>query len=237
LPFDENPFEAARGTEDGQEGYRSVPLLCSKGGEGDSHDRAAMTTIELLQAILMFGVVPLWVAAGVADHACHRVSRIERTSGPKESVLHLLQLVEVGGPLLAALFLEINAGILLFMLLGLLVHQATAAWDVRYANETRDVSPTEQHVHGIMEMLPLMAVVLIAVIHWPAFLSLFGQDVARFELALKNPPLPAWYLASVLAAAVAVGILYVEELVRTLRAAPRHALPPHNQLRAATRRS
>ena len=177
-----------------------------------------MTTIELLKAILMYGVVPLWAAAGTGDYLCHRASRIEETSGPKESMMHLLELIEAGAPLLAVLFLEVNAAILVFMMLGLVVHQATAVWDVRYANETREVSPTEQHVHGIMEMLPLMAVVLVAVIHWPALLSLLGHAAASYAIELKEPPLPGWYLASVLAAAGGVGLLYVEELARTLHA-------------------
>lgn len=175
-----------------------------------------MTTSGLLQAILMYGVVPLWLAAGVADYGCHRASRIEHSSGAKESLLHLMQFAEVGGPLLAALFLEINATVLIFAVLSFVVHQATAVWDVRYANQTRDVSPTEQHVHGIMEMLPVMAIVIIAVIHWPAVLSLFGQGTAGFGLELKRPPLPAWYLASVLAAAAGAALLYIEELVGTL---------------------
>jgi hypothetical protein len=177
-----------------------------------------MTTIELLQAILMYGVVPLWAAAGTADYLCHRASRIEATSGPKESMMHLLELIEAGGPLLAVLFLEVNAFVLLFMALGLVVHQATAVWDVRYANRTREVSPTEQHVHGVMEMLPLMAAVLVAVIHWPAPLALLGHGAASYAIELKRPPLPGWYLAGVLATAAGVGLLYVEELARTLHA-------------------
>ena len=199
-----------------------------------------MTTIELLQAILMYGGVPLWAAAGTADYLCHRASHIEETSGPKESMMHLLELMEAGGPLLAVLFLEINAGVLLFMMLGLVAHQATAVWDVRYANQTREVSPAEQHVHGIMEMLPLMAVVVVAVIHWPAVLSLLGHGSASYAVELKKSPLPAWYLAGVLAAAAGVGSLYVEELGRTLHAQRRRwalcrRAPRHRQRGEATR--
>jgi hypothetical protein len=186
-------------------------------GFPNSDRLSGMTAVELLLTILMYGVVPLWAAAGTADYLCHRASRIEETSGPKESMMHLLELIEAGGPLLAVLFLEVNAGVLLFMMLGLVVHQATAVWDVRYANQTREVSPAEQHVHGVMEMLPLMAVVVVAVIHWPALLSLLGYGHVSYAIELKKPPLPSWYLASVLAAAAGVGLLYVEELARTLQ--------------------
>jgi hypothetical protein len=85
-----------------------------------------MSTEFLLQHFLMYIVVPVWLLAGLADYFCHKVTRIERTSGVAESLLHLLQFVQVGVPLLAALFLEINAAVLLIMLMGLLLPQATA---------------------------------------------------------------------------------------------------------------
>src|SRR5690348_11308570 len=65
------------------------------------------------QSILMYFVLPLWVAAGFADYLCHRAAHIEDTSGPKESVLHLLQFAEMAVPTLAAIFLEVNALIIL----------------------------------------------------------------------------------------------------------------------------
>lgn len=46
---------------------------------------------------LLYFVVRLWTAAGVADWLCHRRGRIEETSGAAESLLHLLMLAEVGG--------------------------------------------------------------------------------------------------------------------------------------------
>jgi hypothetical protein len=61
------------------------------------------------QKVLMYFVLPLWLAVGFADYLCHRASHIESTSGPKESLLHLLQLSEMAIPTLAAIFLEINA--------------------------------------------------------------------------------------------------------------------------------
>src|SRR2546430_9435937 len=75
-----------------------------------------MKTDEVLAAILMYVVLPLWLAAGFADYLCHRASHIERTSGWKESVLHLVQFGEMAVPVLAALFLEINTGVILIMM-------------------------------------------------------------------------------------------------------------------------
>ena len=65
------------------------------------------------QYILMYFILPLWLAAGFADYLCHRASHIEATSGPKESALHLLQFAEMAIPTLAAICLDINALIIL----------------------------------------------------------------------------------------------------------------------------
>src|SRR5215204_3390807 len=102
--------------------------------------------------MLMYFILPLWLAAGFADWLCHRASNIATTSGPKESVLHLFQFAEMGVPVLAALFLEINTLIIAIMIVFLVLHEATAIWDVRYASATREVGPTEQHVHSFLEM-------------------------------------------------------------------------------------
>jgi hypothetical protein len=179
-----------------------------------------MSTEALLQHFLMYVVVPVWLLAGVADYFCHRASHIERTSGIAESLLHLLQFALVGVPLLAALFLEINAAVLLIMLAGLVLHQAAAVWDVRYANATRRVAPAEQHVHGVLEMAPAIAIAAVAILKWPDFLSLFGMGEAHFGLELKHDPLPGWYLGAVMLGVLVCGVLpYGEELLRTLRAA------------------
>jgi hypothetical protein len=178
-----------------------------------------MATEALLEHFLMFIVVPVWLLAGLADYLCHRASHIERTSGVTETLLHLLQFTLVGVPLLAALFLEINAAILLIMAVGLVLHQAAAVWDVRYANATRRVAPAEQHVHGVLEMAPAIAAALVAILNWPALLSLLGIGQPSFGLEFKHTPLPGWYLAAVLVGVVACGVLpYGEELLRTLRA-------------------
>lgn len=180
-----------------------------------------MTSTEaLLQHFLMYVVVPVWLLAGLADYLCHRASRVEHTSGVPETLLHLLQFALVGVPLLAAMFLEINAFVLLIMLAGLVLHQATAVWDVRYANATRRVAPAEQHVHGVLEMAPAIATAAVAILNWPDFLSLLGIGEASFSLELKRHPLPAWYLWSLMVGVLLCGVLpYGEELLRTLRAA------------------
>src|SRR5712671_5610687 len=85
------------------------------------------------QAVLMYFVLPVWLAAGFADYLCHRASSIQSTSGWRESLLHLLQFGEMAIPTLAAIFLEINALIIAIMIVCMIAHEATAIWDVRYA--------------------------------------------------------------------------------------------------------
>ncbi len=175
----------------------------------------------LLQHFLMYLVVPVWLLAGLGDWVCHRLARIETTSGVAESLMHAVQFALVGLPLLAVLFLEVNAAVLLAMLVGLALHQAVAIWDVRYANDTRRVTPAEQHVHGILEMAPAFATAIVVILHWPQFRSLLsGANEARFSLEPKHVSLPGWYLAAVLVGVVLCGVLpYGEELVRTAWAA------------------
>jgi hypothetical protein len=68
-------------------------------------------------------------------------------------------------PTLAAIFLEINALVILTMIVCLIAHEATAIWDVSYANATREVTPAEQHVHSFPEMLPLMGLLIVITLH------------------------------------------------------------------------
>jgi len=182
-----------------------------------------------LVLILLYFVMPLWLLAGFADWFCHRASQIETTSGPKESLLHLLQFSEVGVPILAALFLEINAGIIALMIVVFFIHELTAWWDVSYATSTREVTPIEQHIHSFLEMIPLIAIVCVSALHWSQFQALFGFGPARpsFGLAWKAEPLPATYVLALMALVLLLIIIpYTEELMRALR---HHELPARSQ--------
>lgn len=171
----------------------------------------------LLQSFLMYVIVPVWLLAGIADWACHRTSQIELASGPKESLLHFIQLGTVGLPLMAVLFMEVNAAILLVMAVGVVVHQAAAVVDVRYANATRRVSPVEQHFHGVLESSPAIAAAVVAMLQWPDLVNLLSGQ-GDFSLAWKRNPLPRWYLVTTIVGVLCAGVLlYTEELVRTLR--------------------
>jgi hypothetical protein len=176
------------------------------------------------QYVLMYFVLPVWLAAGFADYCCHRVASIESTSGWKESLLHLLMFVEMAIPTLAAIFLEINALIIAIMIVSLIAHEATAIWDVSYAYRTREVTPTEQHVHSFLEMLPLTGLLIVVTIHWQQFLALFGlgTEGAAWTLHLKQPPLPWLYVSVILSLVLLFEVLpYLEELWRGIKARDR----------------
>jgi hypothetical protein len=171
--------------------------------------------------ILMYFVLPLWLVAGFADWLCHRASHIETTTGAKESLIHLLMFTEVGIPLLAAMFLDINALIIASMLVAFVLHEATAMWDVSYATTARTVTPLEQHVHSFLEMIPLMGIIIVVSLHWDQFLALFGfgSEPARFNLVWKSEPLPVFYIVTMLVIVLLFEVLpYIEEFIRGLRA-------------------
>ncbi|KGD84563.1 hypothetical protein C7434_0830 [Pantoea sp. PNA 14-12] len=174
--------------------------------------------------LLLYFVLPVWLIAGFADWLCHRATDIETTTGLKETYIHILMFLEMGLPLLAALFLEVNALVIAFMIVLFFCHEATALWDVTYAVTARRVSPVEQHVHSFLEMLPLVALLLVVSRHWPQFLALFGfgEESARFELKLRTDPLPGHYIVAVLTGIVMLELLpYLEEYWRGKKAKQR----------------
>jgi hypothetical protein len=176
----------------------------------------------ITRRFLMNIVLPVWLAAGIADWICHRANSIETTSGPKESAMHLLMLTEAAVPVLGGMFLEITSPVLALMMTAVLLHDATALWDVSYAVTKREVTPIEQHVHSFLEMVPVMALSFITVLHWPQVLALFGvgPDRPDWGIRWKQPPLPAGYSAAMLTAQIGLEwVPYLEEFGRALAAA------------------
>ena len=117
------------------------------------------------------------------------------------------------------LFCEVNSGVLAVTYGTVAVHELTAVWDVTYADGRREVSPAEQYVHGFLGRVPLMATVLLTVLHWDQARSLFGVGGAPdWRLRPKRRGLTRRYRAGVLAALAVVAAPYGEELVRCVRA-------------------
>lgn len=180
-----------------------------------------MSLSELMVHALLLFILPLWLLAGFGDWLCHRRQDIAHTSGLPESMLHLLLIAQGGAGVLAGLLLEINAGVLAFMLGCLLLHELTVWIDLRYSERLRKIPPVEQMMHSLQEVLPLTAFILVALLHWDQFMALVTLAPAgRWEFAWKADPLPWTAVAGLLAACLIFALLpFGEEFLRCLRSA------------------
>jgi len=165
-------------------------------------------------------VMPLWIASGGIDYWLHRRAKIEANAGTYESALHAAGISMSAVPVLAGLFLEVDAGVLLAMIAGYAAHAGMTVWDVAYASTRREIGQTEQHVHGMLELLPFAALSFMLVAHREQALALVGRGPgrARFAFRRKRAALPLRATAAIIGAfAVFVAIPYAEELVRCVR--------------------
>lgn len=184
-----------------------------------------MTVIDpalLVRYYILYFILPLWILAGLTDYFLHKRTKIEDNTGIKESLLHALQLGEAGIPVIFGLLFDINALIIAVMLGALVIHEATALWDVTYAHTRRYIGPLEQHIHSFMEILPIMAVSFVTILYWNQFLALIGlgSQPPRFELKAKDDPLsPGYLIALFFTIAILIILPYGEELWRCIRTA------------------
>lgn len=145
-------------------------------------------TAETTRTFITCFALPLWMLMGFGDYLCHRATQIERTSGLKESLLHALMLVEMGVPVVLCLYFEVNALVLLLMILTFFIHEATALWDIAYAQDKREIWLVETHIHSYLGVLPFMMGSIVICLNWNQFLALFGQgtEQPRFDLVWKS---------------------------------------------------
>ncbi|MBW8086933.1 diguanylate cyclase [Streptomyces hygroscopicus subsp. hygroscopicus] len=171
---------------------------------------------------LMYGVMPLWFVPAVADWLMHRRTRIEHTSGTRESALHALMMTEAGVPVAMGLLARVNPLVLSVMGGAAIAHGATALWDVSLATGEREVRPVEQHIHSFLEVLPLSAMAFTCCLHWEQVRAALrgGDRPEDWKLLPKENPLPARYLAAIgLGIGAFVVLPYAEEMKRCVRAA------------------
>ena len=169
--------------------------------------------LRTLLIVLLCLTLPLWLFAGFGDWLCHRHTRIDRTSGARESALHLLLHLLIAVPLGFALFLEITALMQVFMAAAVIAHMGVSLWDTSVAQPRRYIAPLEQQIHSYLEMLPLFAMALVVVLHWDALAN------PAWSLSVRDPPLPAAWTWGVLLALAAGLSLILEEWWRCRRAA------------------
>jgi hypothetical protein len=163
-----------------------------------------------LSALLIWGIYPAWLLAGLVDYLCHRRTAIERTSGAVESWLHVAQLVCLTVAFACAVLLQISAAVFVVLVLLVLAHSLLSYIDVRYTDGRRRILPIEQTVHGFMDVLPLIAVAVLGVQHWPEI----RDGSMTFARAAALDPDRVLLLSSFV---VLAGVPVLEELLRTLR--------------------
>jgi hypothetical protein len=166
----------------------------------------------LLETLLLWGIYPLWLLAGAGDYLCHRRTDIEHSSGSGESWFHLLQFLALLIALAAAVLFTANALVFGVMVVMVLIHSVLAHMDVSYTDGRRYISPLEQHIHGFMEVLPLVAVAIFGVMHWEAISAGLTTPILSWA-----SPLTSAHVLLLASFVVLAGIPILEELVRTRR--------------------
>lgn len=165
------------------------------------------------RAFMLYVALPAWIGPGLLDWWCHRRTHIEEPGhgGPAESAVHSLMLAEGGAPVVLGMFFETNPLLVGLMAGVAVVHEATAAADVRLAlSSDRHVSQFEQHVHSFLEVMPFWMIPLTVLLHWP-----MGRG---WRLRRRSPNLSGRDLAVVGAVVAVAGALpYAEEMIRCIR--------------------
>jgi hypothetical protein len=177
--------------------------------------------MEIIRSIILWGLLPAWVAAGTLDWLCHRRANIAVHCGPWESVLHLLLLAEAGTALLIGLLLELNEPALTLISILFVVHEGTAYIDTRYAHARRDISPLEQKVHDYMTAIPVTVLVLVGLLYADVLAAMIADPARIYSQPLlwKRNPLPLEQVLAILGLVTAANLIpYAEELVRGWRA-------------------
>ncbi|MCL1079373.1 diguanylate cyclase [Parashewanella spongiae] len=180
-----------------------------------------MDTSDLLINAILYVFLPLWGAAGFVDWCCHRATKIETTSGIKESLLHSLMGIQIAIPIALCLAFYVNVLILLLCIITWISHEIVAHWDVKYAAPKREISIWEMHAHTYLGSLPLYMLISIIVINWQAFLQLIYLDWAgNLSLVpMEEPHGSSAYLpAYVTFMMIACVFPYAEENLRCLKA-------------------
>ena len=202
-------------------GALAIKLLRKRSGKPGLGRNYESQASRASQRYLMYVIMPAWGLVGALDWLWHKQTKIETTSGTKESAMHLLMMMEAGLPVVAGLFLEPNAGLLRLMTIGMALHQATVMWDVGYTVSRRKIPAREQHTHTFMETLPFDILAVFACMHPEQFKAMLhlSREKPDFDLRLKRPPLPLSQISAIFGAmGLFVALPHVEELWRCWRA-------------------
>jgi hypothetical protein len=151
---------------------------------------------------LLWALYPLWIAAGWYDH--HWPRRPGPAADLQDASLHLLMLGEVAFALALALAFDPSPGLLAWLLTLAVAHLLTTVADTRRADRRRRAGALARHVHGFLDVLPLLALALYVVLHAP---QLDGTAGAGWTLHARHPALPPAMWAAVVAPTLLLAIV------------------------------
>jgi hypothetical protein len=182
-------------------------------------------------SLLGYVVYPVWLLIGLLDYATHQRTHIAQTSGVRESALHVAQAAQIGLPVLIVLFFGIDTLTLSIMTACVLVHTATAYADISFTSKHRQILPLEQFVHAFLIVLPILALLLVAIAHRHETIDMAHGGAAvpaqDWKLHGRQPPWDTWVILAVLASSLLCSVApAVAELVQTGRALRRKIAVP-----------
>jgi hypothetical protein len=110
------------------------------------------------------------------------------------------------------------------MAVAVILHSAVALVDVTYTTPRRYISPLEQWVHGYMDVLPLVALVLLIALNWRVIAT------GEFGFGLRRSILHGSHATLLLGSYVVLAATPVlEEFVRCQRVQRRRDKEPANE--------
>jgi len=181
---------------------------------------------QLVLYLILYMMLPIWSIAAFIDWMCHRATKIEETSGLRESMIHFIMGVQIGAPILLCMFFEVNISIMLLCLFVLVTHEIVAHQDIVWASSRRHISHWETHAHTYLASLPLYLFALVVVRKWDVFLDMITLNWAGgMGLVWRSEPLSgnSYYLPVFLVASFCFGLCpYIEEMYRCWRYQQRH---------------
>ncbi len=184
---------------------------------------------DITRSYLLYFIIPFWLTVGFGDYLCHRQTYIERTSGLRESLVHLLMFAEITVPVTVGLHFEITSLVIVIMLIAFVIHEVTALYDIYYAQSRRAIWLIEQHLHSYLAVIPFMVTSFVLCLHWSDFTALFGigDAPADFGLRWRQQPFSVQYHVTISTMALGLLVLpYLEEAWRCFRYQQRFGVPP-----------
>lgn len=174
----------------------------------------------LILNFILFVILPLWGFSGLFDWWCHKRSKIEETSGLKESLIHAAMGAQIGVAFILGIFFELTVLTYLVMFVCLVSHELIAHWDVRYSAPKRNITIWEMHAHNYLGTIPLYLFALISVLGWEVVVDTLTLNWSgNFNFQLRDVPIGGaqYYVVYGVFITLVCVFPYISEVLRCLR--------------------